>query len=563
MGSFTAIGGVKAGEKSVTAFETQDCATALAVAKFKSFAKPGGSSYVVNNRIDDDMTLRTRLRNAGVRFRTFPIRQGDAYLVPSGSLHEFMNVVPCLSVAWNIMPHPANCKVAMAMAEKSAGEAEAVLGADTDRSQSAIEHAPPDPMLERHAAHIIKRALVHRILLKRRRRRQSSIAADSTKKPAGAAAATTVAPGLMPPGGNSVPRHEAAAAKKASELKLSPAVSKCFLCVRDPRDYYMYTAPRSGFSTATKAAGVSSIAPSAGASGGGDGVAFSRPAIASNDLPSQRPAVMRAPATAGGSTSNSRPTYPPSLSVPAGVYPPVGAAAAATLHASGSTSCSSVAGSVTNSSAAAPVRNCDRVVVRAGTVTSGDFDASSGVPGASGSGGPDEVTPGGKRKVVENARGEGEGEGERVRDVLRKQIVRRANVVRKPARIGWEQLTAQALRCKADEDTCAAAGAAGVTGVSSRVNNGLETVPSAVPVQALDISVKQKYAADTGVDGHGEGRGVPVSKDGNRDRGDDVVGPASSSSSSSSSSSLSSSSSSSASGVVARRRRKRVFYDSE
>lgn len=47
MGSFTAIGGVKAGEKSVTAFETQDCATALAVAKFKSFAKPGGSSYVV------------------------------------------------------------------------------------------------------------------------------------------------------------------------------------------------------------------------------------------------------------------------------------------------------------------------------------------------------------------------------------------------------------------------------------------------------------------------------------------------------------------------------------
>lgn len=49
MGSFTAIGGVKAGEKSVTAFETQDCATALAIAKFKSFAKPGGSSYVVSH----------------------------------------------------------------------------------------------------------------------------------------------------------------------------------------------------------------------------------------------------------------------------------------------------------------------------------------------------------------------------------------------------------------------------------------------------------------------------------------------------------------------------------
>lgn len=48
MGSFTAIGGLKAGEKSVTAFESEDCATALAVAKFKAFAKPGGSSYVVS-----------------------------------------------------------------------------------------------------------------------------------------------------------------------------------------------------------------------------------------------------------------------------------------------------------------------------------------------------------------------------------------------------------------------------------------------------------------------------------------------------------------------------------
>lgn len=48
MGSFTAIGGLKAGVKHVTAFETEDCATALSVAKFKSFAKPGGSSYVVS-----------------------------------------------------------------------------------------------------------------------------------------------------------------------------------------------------------------------------------------------------------------------------------------------------------------------------------------------------------------------------------------------------------------------------------------------------------------------------------------------------------------------------------
>eukprot|EP00752_Nemacystus_decipiens_P016682 g14922.t1 len=94
MGSSSAIGGIKAGLKSVTAFETEDCGTALAVAKFKSFAKPGGSSHVVNDRIDDDDTLRNRLKNAGVRYRTFPITEGEAYLIPSGCLHEFMNAVP-------------------------------------------------------------------------------------------------------------------------------------------------------------------------------------------------------------------------------------------------------------------------------------------------------------------------------------------------------------------------------------------------------------------------------------------------------------------------------------
>lgn len=57
MGSFTAIGGIKAGEKSVTAFETEDCGTALAVAKFKAFAKPGGSSYVVSVRRSSSINL--------------------------------------------------------------------------------------------------------------------------------------------------------------------------------------------------------------------------------------------------------------------------------------------------------------------------------------------------------------------------------------------------------------------------------------------------------------------------------------------------------------------------
>lgn len=87
----------------------------------------------MNARIDDDLTLRERLNAAGVRYRTFPILEGDGYLVPSGTLHEFMNVVPCLSVAWNIMPHPLNCKVAMRMAFASAEEALVELGSRTDR----------------------------------------------------------------------------------------------------------------------------------------------------------------------------------------------------------------------------------------------------------------------------------------------------------------------------------------------------------------------------------------------------------------------------------------------
>lgn len=49
MGSFAAVGGLKAGVKKVTAFETADCAAALAVTRFKSFGRPGGSNYLVSD----------------------------------------------------------------------------------------------------------------------------------------------------------------------------------------------------------------------------------------------------------------------------------------------------------------------------------------------------------------------------------------------------------------------------------------------------------------------------------------------------------------------------------
>ncbi|CAM9750798.1 unnamed protein product, partial [Ectocarpus sp. 6 AP-2014] len=226
MGSFTAIGGLKAGEKSVTAFESEDCATALAVAKFKAFAKPGGSSYVVNDRIDDDATLRNRLHRAGVRYRTFPIREGEAYLVPSGCLHEFMNVIPCLSVAWNIMPHPANCEVAMRMAEASAEEAQAELGVNTDRSASAIEHAPPESMRERHAAWVIKTALERGILL---RRRWASDPGSS-----GSSGGGRVCGPSRPPTAES----NKAAAEAAARHKLPADMWKKFLFMRPSEHYY-------------------------------------------------------------------------------------------------------------------------------------------------------------------------------------------------------------------------------------------------------------------------------------------------------------------------------------
>lgn len=124
----------------------------------------------VNDRIDDDDTLRNRLHGAGVRYRTSPIKAGEAYLVPSGCLHEFMNAVPCLGVAWNIMPHPANCDVATAMATATISEVVEEIGVNTDRSSSAIEHAPAKGLQERRVAWIIRTCLRRRDALRRRRK---------------------------------------------------------------------------------------------------------------------------------------------------------------------------------------------------------------------------------------------------------------------------------------------------------------------------------------------------------------------------------------------------------
>lgn len=171
----------------------------------------------MNDRIDDDPTLRTRLRAAGVRYLTFSIREGDAYLVPSGSLHEFMNATPCLSVAWNIMPHPANCSVAMDMAEASAREAETELGFNTDRSKSAIEHAPPKPMRKRHNMYVVKTGLGRGIPRLQTKKAPTAKAAAKATARVGAKA-------------------EKAAAKTAARKDLRLPLSKCFSFLRPEKD---------------------------------------------------------------------------------------------------------------------------------------------------------------------------------------------------------------------------------------------------------------------------------------------------------------------------------------
>ncbi|CAM9955263.1 unnamed protein product, partial [Discosporangium mesarthrocarpum] len=67
-------------------------------------------------------------------------------------LHEFMNRLPCLSVAWNILPHPRNCQSALCMAEESIREAEFYLGSAPDRLNGVVEHAPKHLLVERAAA---------------------------------------------------------------------------------------------------------------------------------------------------------------------------------------------------------------------------------------------------------------------------------------------------------------------------------------------------------------------------------------------------------------------------
>jgi hypothetical protein len=52
MVTLTAVGGIKCGIKVVTAIEADDASRAFLLGKLKLYAKPGGSSYLINPPID-------------------------------------------------------------------------------------------------------------------------------------------------------------------------------------------------------------------------------------------------------------------------------------------------------------------------------------------------------------------------------------------------------------------------------------------------------------------------------------------------------------------------------
>jgi hypothetical protein len=110
MGTLTAIGIVKHGLKLVTAVEACDAVFALNLATFRLYAKPGGSPFLLNKPIDrvilaDEIdSVKELWTRHGIRWGTFTISAGDAYVIPAGIPHEFLNRQKSLSIAWNIFP---------------------------------------------------------------------------------------------------------------------------------------------------------------------------------------------------------------------------------------------------------------------------------------------------------------------------------------------------------------------------------------------------------------------------------------------------------------------------
>jgi hypothetical protein len=153
MGTYFAAGYIKDGEKRITAVEAQDALFALKVASFRAYAKPGGSEHATNLPLT--RMLRQRWRDNGVRWGRFNISKDDFYFIPCGIPHEFENVQPSLSVAWNFLPKgvKSNAMVLQQMYYAQSRLRED-LGSQKDRMKALMDHAPETLLLRRlHLRH--------------------------------------------------------------------------------------------------------------------------------------------------------------------------------------------------------------------------------------------------------------------------------------------------------------------------------------------------------------------------------------------------------------------------
>ena len=141
-----AAGYLKAGEKEVTAVEAEDTLFALHTVGFRPYAKPGGSEWIVNPPLTtDDHDEWTR---KGVRWGSFRIKAGDFYLIPAGIPHQFSNVKPSLSVAWNLLPKSACDAMALRQLHYAVRFARSKLTVPCQYMEAIGDHAPLEVLVE-------------------------------------------------------------------------------------------------------------------------------------------------------------------------------------------------------------------------------------------------------------------------------------------------------------------------------------------------------------------------------------------------------------------------------
>jgi len=87
----------------------------------------------------------------GVRWGTFQIHKGDGYLIAAGIPHEFLNLSPALSIAWNIVPacdeEQGSEPIPWILLQRSLRDAEVDLAGTSGRLVASIDHAPATVLL--------------------------------------------------------------------------------------------------------------------------------------------------------------------------------------------------------------------------------------------------------------------------------------------------------------------------------------------------------------------------------------------------------------------------------